>query len=102
MNRWLMIGTVTYVLLLLPWAAVAMGTMMSVSILEHGTPLTKVWFRGVLGLVVSYPISVVFGVPLAWWAHKTAHSGVARASLIFPLIVIGVFILWVIFGLFTN
>lgn len=102
MNRWMIVGTISYVLLLVPWAAVAMGTIMSVSILEHGTPLTKLWFRGVLALTVAYPLSVVFGVPIAWWAHKTAHSGVARASLIFPLIVIGVFILWVIFGLFTN
>lgn len=102
MNRWMMIGTITYVLLLLPWAAVAMGTMMSVGILENGTPLTKVWFRGMLGLVAAYPVSVVLGLPVAWWAHKTAHSGVARASLVFPLIIIGVFILWVIFGLLTS
>jgi len=102
MNRWLTIGTITYVLLLVPWAAVAIGTMMSVSILEAGTPLTKVWFRGVLGLVAAYPISVVFGLPVAWWAHKSAHSGVARASLIFPLIIIGVFIFWVLLGIFTS
>jgi len=102
MTRWLTIGTLTYMLLLVPWAAVAFGTMMSVSILEAGTPLTKLWFRGTLVLVVAYPLSVLLGLPLAWWAHRAARLGLARASLTAPLIVIGIFLLWTLFGILTS
>jgi hypothetical protein len=79
-----------------------MGTMMSVSILASGTLLTRLWFRGVLGLIVAYPLTVVIGMPLAWWAHKSARAGLARASLFLPLIILGVFIVWTIVGLLTS
>lgn len=102
MNRWLIVSTVTYVLLLVPWAAVAFGTLMSISILEAGTPLTKVWFRGVIALTVAYPLSVVIALPLAWWAHRTLRTGLARGSLLTPLIVIGVFLIWVLLGFLTG